>query len=603
VTDEREAEPFEQTTRPSAYVPRPETEQLLDHLQTWARGGSTASIRLTGAAGMGKSLLLKVLAERTAGQPAAVHIPYPNLMPDDLAAWVIEAIGEQRGLDSQEQLVAVANQRSASGGLLLLIDDAERLPAQTHDALDLWFRRSEGNLRSVRAAVGDSAAADDVDREGEGPALTHELDVEQSTALLTAAMDRAGLHGPLRAHFNHAVMLRLHDRARGVPARLLTEAARLYREWSAGVVPPMPTLPGREPSRAPTQRELAQLELALAATSAPATIHHPQPLAIPELDVEQSPQGAWESPGERSEHAIPHLRAEQSPQGAWESPSERSEHAEPRSANEPESLLGLPPQPPPPPSSAVTTPSRVPLRWIAAAGAGVLLGAVASTLLPTTRDGDATIGDTPAAVSEPPPVAAAPALALLPSPVSTPVAPPESTPVPSSVSTPVAPPESTPVPPPASTSVVPPVAPPTPIVDAGVGSIEFLDVIPAAPDPAPEEAGPKEPEPVRAAARIPAEIEALTDAGNVVVEGVIESGEWLAASFRRRNIPGELAGLIAREIGDAYDFRHSQPGDRYRVTLTRDGELVAFDYGTAENDQLELRLADGRYRLQRGLSR
>ena len=360
MTDEREAEPFEQTTHPSAYVPRPETEQLLDHLQTWAQSGSTASIRLTGAAGMGKSLLLKVLAERTAGQPAAVHIPYPNLMPGDLAAWVIEAVGEQRGLDSQEQLVAVAKQRSASGGLLLLIDDAERLPAQTHDALDLWFRRSEGNLRSVRAAVGDSAAADDVDRddrEGEGPALTHELDVEQSTALLTAAMDRAGLHGPLRARFNHAVMLRLHDRARGVPARLLTEAARLYREWSAGVAPQMPTLPGREPSRAPTQRELAQLELSLAAKPAPATIHPPQPRAIPQLGVEQSPQGAWESP------------------------SERSEHAEPRSPNEPESLLGLPPQPPPPPRSAVTTPSRAPLRWIAAAGAGVLLGALASTLL------------------------------------------------------------------------------------------------------------------------------------------------------------------------------------------------------------------------------
>ncbi|MBW2399119.1 MAG: AAA family ATPase, partial [Deltaproteobacteria bacterium] len=151
MTDGRDAEPFEQTTRPAAYVPRPETEQLLDHLQTWALSGSTASIRLTGAAGMGKSLLLRVLAMRTAGQPTAVHVPYPNLMPDDLATWVIEAIGEQRGRDSQAQLVAAAKQRATSGGLLLLIDDAERLPTQTRDALDLWFQRSEGSLRSVRA--------------------------------------------------------------------------------------------------------------------------------------------------------------------------------------------------------------------------------------------------------------------------------------------------------------------------------------------------------------------------------------------------------------------------------------------------------------------
>jgi len=533
VTDGRDAEPFEQTTRPAAYVPRPETEQLLDHLQTWALSGSTASIRLTGAAGMGKSLLLRVLAMRTAGQPTAVHVPYPNLMPDDLATWVIEAIGEQRGRDSQAQLVAAAKQRATSGGLLLLIDDAERLPTQTRDALDLWFQRSEGSLRSVRATVSDSATAAHANQHERGvaePALTHELDIEESTALLTAAMDRADLHGPLRARFNHAVMLKLHDRARGVPARLLTEAARLYREWNAGAAAPMPTLAGEEPSRAPTQRALAQLELALAAKPAPPT--------------EQPAHSSRESQGSLSERAIPQRDTEQSARGRWESQSSHSEHADLHPPHQPAPLLDLPSQPPPRPVASAR--SRVALGWLAAAGAGALLGAVASTLLPTTRDGDATVADTPT-VTEPPPVAAAPA------------------------------------------PVTPPVAPATQAVDAGIGSIEFLEVVPAAPEPAL----------VRAHTRTPAEIEPPADAGNVVVEGVIESGEWLASSFRRRRIPSELASLIAREMGNAYDFRFSQPGDRYRVTLARDGELIAFDYEAAENDRLELRLSDGRYLLQR----
>ena len=516
MTDGRDTEPFEQTTRPAAYVPRPETEQLLDHLQTWARGGSTASIQLTGAAGMGKSLLLRVLAERTAGQLAAVHVPYPNLMPDDLATWVIEAIGEQRGRDSQAQLVAVAKQRAASGGLLLLIDDAERLPTQTRDALDLWFQRSEGSLRSVRATAGEfhrgRATRIAMSAKARSRRL-HELDVEQSTALLTAAMDRADLHGPLRARFNHAVMLKLHDRARGVPARLLTEAARLYREWSAGAAPPMPTLAGEEPARAPTQRALAQLELALAAKPTPP--------------------------------------AEESARGSWESPGSQSEPIEPHPPHEPAPLLDLPPQPPPPPRPAAAARSRAGLRWIAAAGAGALLIVGASTLLPTARNGDATVVAPPAAVFEPPPVAAAPA----------------------------------------PTPVAPPLAPPTPVADAGIGSIEFLDVVPAAPEPALGSA----PTPT------PAEIEPPADTGNVVVEGVIEAGEWLASSFRRREIPGELASLIAREIGDAYDFRLSQPGDRYRVTLGRSSELVAFDYEAAENDHLELTLSDGRYQLHRSL--
>jgi hypothetical protein len=537
VTNGRDAEPFEQTTRPAAYVPRPETEQLLDHLQTWALGGSTASIQLIGAAGMGKSLLLRVLAMRIAGQPATVHVPYPNLMPDDLATWVIEAIGEQRGRDSQAQLVAAAKQRAASGGLLLLIDDAERLPTQTRDALDLWFQRSEGSLRSVRAAVSDSAAAVHANHHERGvaePALTHELDVEESTALLTAAMDRADLHGPLRARFNHAVMLKLHDRARGVPARLLTEAARLYQEWNAGAAPPMPTLAGEEPSRAPTQRALAQLELALAAKPAP--------------PAEQPAHSSRESQSSHSKRATPQRDAEQFARGPWESQSSHSERADLHPPHQPAPLLDLPSQPPPRPVASAR--SRVALRWLAAAGAGALLGAVASTLLPTTRDGDATVADTPATLTEPPPVSAAPA------------------------------------------PVTPPVAPATQPVDAGIGSIEFLEVVPAAPEPAL----------VRTPAHTPTEIEPPADAGNVVVEGVIESGEWLASSFRRRRIPSELASLIAREMGNAYDFRFSQPGDRYRVTLARDGELIAFDYEAAENNRLQLTLSEGRYRLQRSLS-
>jgi hypothetical protein len=77
----------------------------------------------------------------------------------------------------------------------------------------------------------------------------------------------------------------------------------------------------------------------------------------------------------------------------------------------------------------------------------------------------------------------------------------------------------------------------------------------------------------------------------------------LAASFRRLNVPGALATVVAREIGDAYDFRRSQPGDRYRITRTRAGELVAFVYEATGNDRLELSLVDGRYRLERSLPR
>jgi hypothetical protein len=219
-----------------------------------------------------------------------------------------------------------------------------------------------------------------------------------------------------------------------------------------------------------------------------------------------------------------------------------------------------------PPRPAPAKRSRVSWGWIAAAGAAALLVAIASSLLPTIRDGDGI----DAAFPDTPPIATEPAPGL------------------PSVAAPA------PVPPPAE-------APPS-VADAGIGSIEFLGAIPAAPDPEPEMSAS-----IRAFAptpdRTPAEAETPAAADDLVVEGVIESGEWLAASFRRNDIPAELASLIAREMGDAVDFRHSYPGDRYRVTRNRTGELVAFEYEAAGNDIVELRLEDGRYRLRPDESR
>jgi len=615
VTDGRYAEPFEQTTHPDAYVPRPETEQALDRLLTWARSGHSASIRVTGAAGTGKTLLLRVLAERTAGQPAAIHVPYANLTPDDLAGWVLEAIGEHRESNARSQLVAAAKQRAERGGLLLLIDDADLLPPQTRDALDIWYRLSEGSLRNVRAGMDVSGVIDEAAGDEE-VALTPLLDGEQSTALLSAAMDRANLHGPLRARFNRAAILQLHDRARGIPARLLDEAASLFHEWSSEAAPPMPGGATEEPPRAPTQRALAQLELTLAAElTTPPPLPRPtqdssagqselsawelsgaqSERAIPDKDAEQSDPGKWGSSSSQSERMIPDKDAEQSGPGTWGSPSSRSErvipdasaeqgepregassspgseHPEPRPPPGHSRSFDLPP-PPPPPKRTTSTPAWAPARWLAVAGAAALVVALASNLLRLGGGDDAIVEDV--AVSEAPPIASEPA----------------------AVSSPAAATAAVAAPPPAQQ----PVASETPVAEPEVGSIEFLGAVPAAPEPTPAMAArAQEPadRPVDAPDRAPTDTAALESDRNVV-DGVIGSGEWLAASFRRRGVPAELASVIAREMAGAYDFRHSQPGDRYRVTRDRSGELVSFHYEPVGQAALELRFENGRYELR-----
>ena len=73
---------------------------------------------------------------------------------------------------------------------------------------------------------------------------------------------------------------------------------------------------------------------------------------------------------------------------------------------------------------------------------------------------------------------------------------------------------------------------------------------------------------------------------SLVTEGVIREGEWLAASFRNQDIPMRILNLINREVGDLFDFTHSQPGHRYTVTLDSGGELVAFHYVVEPGNEL-----------------
>lgn len=75
----------------------------------------------------------------------------------------------------------------------------------------------------------------------------------------------------------------------------------------------------------------------------------------------------------------------------------------------------------------------------------------------------------------------------------------------------------------------------------------------------------------------------------IVTEAVLRKGEWLAASFRRHDIPMPILTLIVGEVGDVFDFTRSQPGHRYSVTRDGSGELVSFRYVIGSRGELRVR--------------
>jgi hypothetical protein len=477
---------FALTTSPAVYLPRPDTERALLELEEWALNSVASSIWFTGPPGMGKTLLLKVLADRLSDRRLCAYVSYPVLPPKELAALVLDVLGESAAAAPQDRIVGLAEGRAEQGGLLLLIDDAMLMPQATRSALDDWYGESNGALRSVLAATfGPSLNATGGFSGDAWPSLDEPLRFEESRAMLAAAMGRSQLGAEARALFDPATVQELHASASGVPTRLLIEAGRVLF----------------------ARRD----EVATRATAAPVE---------PAAELAEPPSVATRAGLVRESGPVPGGTRDRAPLTRFRSQRRR-------------------------------------IPTIAAWCAGVFGGGVLASLIAIQLLG-ADLGAADAAL------AAAPVPALEKSAVEGGAGAAEAR---AAVATRIGALDFHE--PPATRSAVPAPA--------------ALPAVAAAPPTSPAL-------PARAAA---------TDGGQIVTDGVIRDGEWLAASFRRLDIPMPIITVITQQVGDLFDFTRSRPGHRYTVTLDGAGELVAFRYVIGPGDELRIHRTGQDYRAVR----
>jgi murein DD-endopeptidase MepM/ murein hydrolase activator NlpD len=74
----------------------------------------------------------------------------------------------------------------------------------------------------------------------------------------------------------------------------------------------------------------------------------------------------------------------------------------------------------------------------------------------------------------------------------------------------------------------------------------------------------------------------------VVTKGEIAGGQSLAASLSGQGISPVAVQVLVREMRPVFDFRHSQPGDRYRMVQDPDGGIVDFRYSTNPDESFHL---------------
>jgi type II secretory pathway predicted ATPase ExeA len=288
-------DPFHPASDPAAYVPRPAFERALRELELCLRGGSLVAA-LLGPPGIGKTLLLRVLAERLEEEFKVVYLPYPHTAARELCRWALIELGEKPGTDAEGVLLKVAARYTGPGGLeedrtalVLLLDDADALPLGSARRLYELAREAAGGLRLVLTGADAqrlertlSMMADDL------PVLRLDepMSAEETSEYVLSRLELVEADSATRALFTEETLGTLHELSRGIPAVLHEHAMAVLTGQGLpdALLPPAPSETSWEAVVVEAERERRDVASSgapapAAAESAPAAAEAPRPRA------------------------------------------------------------------------------------------------------------------------------------------------------------------------------------------------------------------------------------------------------------------------------------------------------------------------------------
>lgn len=231
-------DPFAPTTDPSLYVPRPASEKALDALIEGSVKGTQHSL-LLGPTGMGKSLLLRVLARRAEGDLHCIHVPVPTLDPEGVTLWISTRLPGGRRPAGTEALLEVANERP----LLLLVEDAELLPAESAQTLAELHSASSGAIRAI-LAVNDTECPEHLalafEPGAQQVALSDAMTRDEVADYVARRLAAAGVPQSVAEHFGSSAIAQIHDSSGGVPMQVNHAARRMMPSAARSLAPTLP---------------------------------------------------------------------------------------------------------------------------------------------------------------------------------------------------------------------------------------------------------------------------------------------------------------------------------------------------------------------------
>ena len=243
-------DPFAATSDPSLYVPRPATEAVLDQLAACAWNGDGVAA-LLGPSGVGKSLLLRVLARRAEAELHCVHVPVPTLDPEGIILWVASRLPGGRRLAGTEALLEVARERA----LLLFVEDAELLPEESARALGELHRASSGAIRAV-LAVNAEELPKSLDEAFAGSCqcvvLSQPMTRDEVADYVTSRLAAASVPQSVAERFDAGAITQIYEASGGITSKV-NAAARRHMPSAARSIAPHPPEPALWQDPFPTE--------------------------------------------------------------------------------------------------------------------------------------------------------------------------------------------------------------------------------------------------------------------------------------------------------------------------------------------------------------
>lgn len=223
---------FVASSDPRRYLARRATEVALVQLERSVLREAAPATLLLGPPGIGKSLLLRVFAQRMRRALRTVTIAGADLEPHVLCTLVLDVLRVDAGDDAERALLLCAADWEAKGSALLVaIDDAHKLPLATLGRLGALAETS-GGLRIV-AAISEPDPTIARALGADAPVvLKTPMELEETQTFLRAALAAGWASPELRAFFDPVTVARLHRDAGGVPG----EVARLAAERADAAV-------------------------------------------------------------------------------------------------------------------------------------------------------------------------------------------------------------------------------------------------------------------------------------------------------------------------------------------------------------------------------